>query len=93
MNPRAQELLGRAAAAARERGSKVMEPLDLAIAMVDADESEGRALGFQALERGADVRSADYADVRRFQKRGAHQRRLSALFDHQNSDRLHGESR
>ena len=28
-----------------------------------------------------------------FQKRGAHQRRLSALFDHQNSDRLHGESR
>jgi len=45
MNPRAQELLGRAAAAARERGSKVMEPLDLAIAMVDADESDTDGLG------------------------------------------------
>jgi hypothetical protein len=59
LNPRAQQLLEAGAAAALDRGSSTMEPLDLAIAMVDADERhrDGRRdLILATVEaRGADV--------------------------------------
>jgi hypothetical protein len=65
LNPRAQQLIDAGASAARKRGSGPMEALDLAIALIDADEvsADGRRRDFILADLAA--RGMDVDELRR----------------------------